>query len=134
MFEGASKMAKQLERPDWVENGAKTQAMINRVITLWEMQRLGLLDLSHGSKKELVELFGVSRMALDRALGAVVDARPEVDKVLRRVDPNYLAKQATAEQLARQRFDQRSEPGAWLDETQYNEVLQLAGMPPEGAR
>lgn len=121
-------MTKQLERPDWVANGAKTQAMINRVLALWEMQRLGLLDMSHGSKGELVKLFGVSRMALDRALGAVVDAQPEVDKILRRVDPNYLAKQATAEQLARERFTQREFPGAWLDEDQYNEVLQLAGL------
>jgi len=124
-------MTKQVEKPDWVENGTKTTGMINRVLTLWEMQRRGLLDMSHGSKVELAKFFGISRMTLDRALAAMVEAQPEVDRMLRRVDPDYLAKQATAEQIARYRFGQRDLPGAWLDEDQYNEVLQLAGLAEE---
>jgi hypothetical protein len=128
------KVAKQLEKPDWVENGTKTKGLVSRVLVLWELQRMGKLDMTHGAKTELAKFFGVTRMTLDRTLAMVVEVQPEVERLLRRADADYVVKPATAEEIARQRFDQRSEPGAWLDDTQYNEVLQLAGMPPEDFR
>lgn len=120
-------MSKQI-KPEYMESGDRTLGMVSRILVLWELQRMGKLDLTHGAKTELVKFFGISRPTLDRALAAVADAQAEVDEMLRKLDPDYLTKQLTVEQLARQRFARRDAPGAWLDEDQYNEVLQLAGL------
>lgn len=123
-----AKQAKGLAKPDWAETGVKTQGLINRTLVLWELQRLGKLDLRQGAKVELAKLFGVSRPALDRSLAAVVDAQEEVDRILRKIDPTYLSKQAQMAALARERYAQRDVAGVWVDEDQYSEMLQVAGI------
>lgn len=121
-------MTKQLEKPDWAETGTKTQGLINRTLVLWELQRQGKLDLRQGTKVELAKFFGVSRTALDRSLAAVVDAQDEVDRMLRKVDPTYLSKQAQMVAVARERYAQRNVADKWVDEDQYQEMLQVAGI------
>lgn len=113
----------------------KTRALIARVITLWELKRAGRLDLSHGAKVDFARFFGVSRPTMDNALLALAEAEEDVAEILKRKIPSRSAgKLAGIEQLACERLARRAEPGAWLDETQYNEVLQLAGLHPEGSR
>lgn len=121
-------LTKQLEKPAWAETGNKTQGLINRTLVLWELQRQGKLDLRQGAKVELAKSFGVSRMALNRSLAAVVDAQAEVDRMLRKVDPTYLSIQSEMAAVARQRYAQRNIPGEWVDEDQYKQMLQVAGI------
>lgn len=117
-----------LEKPDWVENGTKTKSIINRTLVLWELQRQGKLDLSHGMKSQLAEMFGVGRNALDRSLAAVVEAQDDVDQFLRKIDPTYLQQQAKQTKRARQLYAQRSVKGTFLDEDEYKHTLKAAGL------